>query len=687
MKVYLIGAGPGDGSQLTGAAAEAIAASGLIVGAERLLEPFAALACEKRALVKATDIAQALRQTDATVASVLFSGDLGFYSGASLLRPLLRAMDDVEVVELPGISSLQYLCAKAGVAWQGFHLASAHGRDCNVAALVRQQGRVALLTGGSAKAHDVCAQLEDVGLGSVRVCAGERLSYPDERIVCGTAAEFAHQEFAALTALLICVDEPRRAPIDLARVLVAATGSGVGKTSFTCGLLRALQRRGLNPLACKCGPDYIDPLFHRSALGVASRNLDLFLMGEAAVRDELESAAGDFDLAVIEGAMGYYDGIATSDEASAWHLARVTDTPAILLVDARGKARSVAAEVLGFARMRSPHGIAGVVLNRVSPSYYPQLKALVEDETGIPVLGGIPVLEGVEFASRHLGLVPAGELADVQARLDGLADGIEQHVDLDALVALADRPAQAASESGDSSAALGGENRVAAAVPRVNPSGPAPRIAVARDEAFCFYYDSTLRLLEALGAELVEFSPLRDAALPEGTVGLYLGGGYPELHAAELAANEPLLAAVRQAVQAGLPTIAECGGFLYLHEQLQDDQGVDHQLAGIIPARAFKTGKLSRFGYVSLEAQRDSLLAAAGSTLRAHEFHYWDSTAPGDAFVARKPRSVRSWPCAYATPTLYAGFPHLCLAGAPEAAERFVAACRRYATGGEGELS
>lgn len=284
------------------------------------------------------------------------------------------------------------------------------------------------------------------------------------------------------------------------RLLVGAAASGGGKTTVTCGLLRAFQRRGLSPRACKCGPDYIDPMFHARVLGVPSRNLDLFLSTPGDVCRLLAKGAEEAGITVVEGVMGYYDGIALTDSASAWDLARTTRTPAILVLDGRGRARSLAAEVAGFAGFRSPSQVAGVALNRVSPMMYAQLKGAIEEETGIPVLGYLPVMADCELKSRHLGLVTAAEVADLQQRVDRLADQMERSFDLDALVALA----QAAPD-------LEVEPR------RLAPACAEPvRVAVARDQAFCFYYEDALDTLRELGADLVGFSPLGDAALPQG---------------------------------------------------------------------------------------------------------------------------------------------------------------------------
>lgn len=448
---------------------------------------------------------------------------------------------------------------------------------------------------------------------------------------------------------------------DVPRVLISATASGAGKTTVTCGLLRTLQRRGVRVRAGKCGPDFIDPQFHRAVLGVPSYNLDLFLAGEVAVRELVGQAAGSADLLLMEGAMGYYDGIAQGHDASAYDVARATQTPAVLVVDARGRALSVAAEVAGFARFREPSFVAGVILNRVSPGYYPQLKAMVERETNVSVLGYVPVLgQDVVLQSRHLGLVQAGEVSDLQARVDTLADAIRKTVDIEALIGVAHSAEPFAF--------------VPRRLPEPCPSSH-PLVAVARDDAFSFYYDESLEMLERVGARLAFFSPLRDGLLPKGACGLYVGGGYPELYARELSQNVSMRKEIQSAIAAGMPTIAECGGFLYLHKTLEDTEGNSWPMVGVVDAQAYRQERMGNFGYATLTAHHDGLLARAGESMPAHEFHYWQSTAPGIAFCARKPQSARNWQCGVSTPTMYAGFPHLYLYGQPAVAKRFVEAC------------
>ena len=440
------------------------------------------------------------------------------------------------------------------------------------------------------------------------------------------------------------------------RLLLAGTGSGCGKTTVTSAVLRALSRRGARLAAFKCGPDYIDPMFHAAVLGVPSRNLDLFLADEDAARAQLARHIPSDGMGLIEGVMGYYDGVSgTTDTASAAHLARATDTPAVLVVRPRGQSLSLAAEIRGF-RDFAPNTLAGVILNGVSPAMAPFYRGIAE-KAGLPVFGCLPEVPEAAIPDRHLGLVTADEIADLHRRLDLLADAAEQHLDLDGLCALA-RTAPPVADT---------------AAPLARVSDTPVRIAVARDRAFCFYYADNLDVLRELGAETVEFSPLTDSALPDGVQGLYLGGGYPELHAAALSGNRAMREDIRAAVAGGLPTVAECGGFLYLHRSLDGAP-----MAGVLEADARMTDRLQPFGYVTLTARADSLLCRAGGQMRAHEFHYAASDDAGGAFCAQKPNG-RAWRCVHATDTLYAGFPHLYFRAAPEAAARFVRAAAKRA--------
>lgn len=441
------------------------------------------------------------------------------------------------------------------------------------------------------------------------------------------------------------------------QLVATAPQSGSGKTTAVCALLGAMAARGLTPCAFKAGPDYIDPMFHRAVLGVESHNLDLFFSTPETVRSLYARHAAGHGAAVVEGAMGYYDGLGgVSDTASAWHLADTLDLPALLVVRPKGASLTLAATLRGLLAFRTPHHIAGILLNDCTENLYKMLRPMLERETGLPVVGYLPFLPGAAIESRHLGLKTAAEIADLQARLKLLADAAQSSIDWPLLQRLFDRPAPAAAPP--------------VAVP------PRVRLAVARDAAFCFTYAETLEALQENGAELCFFSPLQDTALPPDIGGLYLPGGYPELYAAELAANAPMRAALKAAVENGLPTAAECGGFLYLGQTLEDADGTPHPMAGVLPGQGVKTGRLVRFGYATLTAQADSMLFAAGEQFPAHEFHHWDSTQNGTALTAAKTNG-RQWACGFANAHLYAGFPHLYWAGTP-LAQRFVAAAERY---------
>ena len=436
------------------------------------------------------------------------------------------------------------------------------------------------------------------------------------------------------------------------RIMITGTHSGCGKTTVTCGLLMALKDRGLQPTAFKCGPDYIDPMFHRRAIGVPGYNLDPFFSTGEQLKGRIVKSGGGISL--LEGAMGYYDGIGPEGWCSAYDVARATRTPAVLVIDAKGMYTSAAAVLQGFLNYQAPSGIRGVIFNNTSPMVYEGLAVLAEG-MGIKPLGFLPREPKAVFESRHLGLVTAGELAHIEEKLARLGDLAESYIDIKGLIKLA-----------ANAPALNG------ALPDMRPLGRV-RLGVARDEAFCFLYEENLELLTALGSEIIFFSPINDEGLPEGISGLYLCGGYPELHLEALSGNSSMIQAIKAAVCGGMPAIAECGGFLYLHNTLDG-----FPMAGVIDAQAYRTEKLSRFGYITLQAKVDNLLCAAGDTIPGHEFHYYQSSHCGADFGAEKPGSQRSWPCVHATETLYAGFPHLYFEANPVFAENFVRKAIEY---------
>ena len=700
--VTLIGLGGGTACGMTAEAARALEEAEVLIGARRMLAAASESRAEKFAEYRAEEILAIIRENENKSIAVLFSGDTGFYSGAARLIGLLER-EEITFRVLPGLSSVQLLAARIGRPWQDWNLVSAHGTECDPVREVEKGKDVFFLTGGKETPGSICWELAEAGYGELRAVVGEELGYPEERVRRGSVRELAGEEFKGLSVLLVAgvkfansvekdtregsggtvpaslgtvpkalgelLASPGTVPEALGealnspgtvpeatppgRILISAMGSGSGKTVVTCGLLTALKTRGVGCEAMKCGPDYIDPMFHAKVLGVPSRNLDLFLQGHDGVRRTLESRRES--ISVIEGAMGLFDGVGGTIEASAWEIAASCGIPVILAVKPGGSSATLAAQIRGLMTFREPNQIAGVILTACRESLYERMKPVIERETGLSVFGYLPPMKEAELQSRHLGLMTADEVADLRERFLAVAAQMEKTVNIDGILALAGTAETKPEETAALEAVC--------------------RIAVARDEAFSFYYEDSFRALRKAGVEITFFSPVRDESLPECD-GLYLGGGYPELYAAELERNASMRESIRTAVLGGLPTVAECGGFLYLQESLEDADGVPHAMAGALPGRGFKTGRLQRFGYAYLAADEDSLLFRKGEKVPVHEFHYWDSTENGTDLHAAKPDG-RTWECGYASPTLYAGFPHLHFGGEVPLAERFVEAARK----------
>lgn len=443
------------------------------------------------------------------------------------------------------------------------------------------------------------------------------------------------------------------------RLVLAAPASGSGKTTITCGILKALLARGRRVVSFKCGPDYIDPMFQRAALGVPSGTLDLFFCTPDRLLQLYGRNAANADCAVIEGVMGYYDGLsAASDEASTYAIAKTLQAPVVLILNARGQSVSALASLKGFLDFRPDSGIKGVIFNQMSEPVFRALAPAVR-EMGVVPIGYLPKADDLVIESRHLGLVTPDAVHDLNDRLDRLHKRLSETLDLDALEALM----QEAPEL------------TVPAEPAI-PEMPHTRIAVACDEAFCFLYRDNLALLKRYGAELLFFSPLHDAALPDGAQGLILPGGYPELFAKLLSENTSMRASVKAAIENGMPTLAECGGFLYLHETLEDMDGTAYPMCGVLHARAYRTQKLARFGYVTLTANADGAFLKKGEPVRAHEFHYFESEDCGGDCTATKPNG-RTWTCMHQSGRLLAGFPHLFHASNPKPIERFLRICAK----------
>ena len=462
-------------------------------------------------------------------------------------------------------------------------------------------------------------------------------------------------------------------------ILFAAASSGCGKTTITCGALRAWQRKGLKIKAWKCGPDYIDPMFHKQVLGIPGGNLDSFFLSKEALKAQYQQKNVGFDLAVMEGVMGYYDGLGgISTQASTYEVAQAVDVPVILILDGKGASLSLAAMLRGFLQYQKDSHIVGVILNRTSPMIGARLKPVLEAE-GVKYLGCVPVSKEIQFDSRHLGLVMPEEVPQIQKQLDEIADLLEESVDLDGILELARSYAEKVENNEDAGLAKCQTSQVAMetrAAGSFTESRNPLRIAVARDEAFCFYYQENMEILESLGVELIPFSPIHDQELPAKISGVILGGGYPENYAKALSENTSMLASIRQAWENKMPFLAECGGFLYLHRELEGSDGIFYPLAGVIPDKAWKTNRLGRFGYITLTPDHpDTCLIRK---IKGHEFHYWESGDCGTCWTAKKPLSDRSWSCVHSEQGQIAGFPHLYYPSAPEFAEQWLEMCRKW---------
>ena len=445
------------------------------------------------------------------------------------------------------------------------------------------------------------------------------------------------------------------------RLVLAGTNSGCGKTTVTCAVLQALVTRGLRVGAAKCGPDYIDPMFHSRVIGAKSSNLDSFFFDRDTMRYLLAHNGEGCDITVIEGVMGYYDGLGlTSTRASTYEAARETESPVVLVVNARGAALSVLAAVEGFLHFAPDSGIRGVILNGCSAMSYGPLSRELENRLGVRACGYLPRLPECALESRHLGLITADEVADLQEKLRKLAAEAEKTLDIPTLLEIAHNAP------------------VLDFTPPVLPEKGAPvRIGVARDRAFCFYYAENLDLLQSFGAELVPFSPIHDTKLPDDLDGIYLGGGYPELHLKELSHNQSFLHDLRCHAASGIPIFAECGGFLYLQQELCDADGQAYPMAQLLDGTAHMGKCLCRFGYVTLTAQQDTLLGPSGTKIRAHEFHYADSTENGNTFLVTRPNG-RTWQAYQSHGNILGGFPHLYFPSNPKVPANFAGKCRQF---------
>ncbi|WP_407429237.1 cobyrinate a,c-diamide synthase [Treponema sp.] len=446
------------------------------------------------------------------------------------------------------------------------------------------------------------------------------------------------------------------------RIMIASPSSSSGKTTFTCALLHLLKKRGKNPKAFKTGPDYIDPLFHERVLGVQSDNLDSFFCTEKQINEIFyRNPLKNPDLvSVVEGAMGLFDGLAgKSISASSYDIARITRTPVLLLIDAGGMGHSIVPLIKGFLNYDEKNSgsnenfIRAVFLNKCSKGQFDLLKPQIEEECKIKVIGFLPEDSENSWKSRHLGLILPSEIQNLQEQISKTAQILEETLDFNEFEKIIN---EWSGNYSDCEQILQNKTYLHKA-----ECSESLKIAVAQDEAFCFYYHENLRFLEESGVKLEFFSPLHDSALPSGIQALLLGGGYPELYAEKLEKNESMRFSVKSAVKNGIPVFAECGGFMYLQEKLVTKEGLSFEMCSAVKGECRYTGKLVRFGYAAFTQNQNP-----ACTVKGHEFHYFDSSNNGEAFTAQKPLSTRSWKCMIQSETMLAGFPHLYYRSCPD---------------------
>jgi cobyrinic acid a,c-diamide synthase len=454
------------------------------------------------------------------------------------------------------------------------------------------------------------------------------------------------------------------------RIVIAGTGSGVGKTTVTIGLMAAFQRKGYSVQGFKCGPDYIDPTYHQAVTGRSSRNLDSWMFKSETVKEIFNRGSEGADLSIIEGVMGFFDGKdPTTNAGSTAEISVITQTPVILVVNCASMARSAAAVVKGFQSFAAEPKIVGMIANNVgSMGHYKLVKAAIEQECGIPVLGYVHRDEDIEIPKRHLGLIPSIERHELDPFFEKLGDIITETVDLDRLYELA--------------YAVKLESPPASIFPL--QADKFVRIAVAKDAAFNFYYPENLELLEAYGAELVFFSPLQGELLPENIDGLYIGGGFPEEFADTLSSKEFVKRSIKDAVQNGLPTLAECGGFMYLTEAIVTTEGQQFDMIGIIPGYVKMQSKLAALGYREVTGETDNYLLPPGVHARGHEFHYSSYFAENSGQpYAYETKGMRGSKLeGYQTGNLVAGYTHLHFASCPELVGNWIKKCKAWQDNG-----
>ena len=475
------------------------------------------------------------------------------------------------------------------------------------------------------------------------------------------------------------------------RVMIAAPKSGSGKTSVTIALLENLKKRGIKTCSFKCGPDYIDPLFHKSVLGIPSFNLDTFFTGEKETNEIFLMHSKDYEFSVMEGVMGLFDGLGgVKEEGSSYHLAKVTNTPIILVLDAKGACKSILPMIAGFKAYDSDDLIKGIILNRTSQSVFNLIAPLIEKDCGVKALGFIPDKKDATIPSRHLGLFTPDDEEKVKKIIDELADEFAKNVSFDEIKKIAYEEAEKfqeyekavescadnlnTSNGADSKAAIDSGN---ASDEAASKDASKCTIAVSKDEAFCFIYEDNIRLLRENGANIIYFSPLYDEAVPNDADAILLTGGYSEEYLETMSKNKSMMDSIKALYAKNIPIVAECGGFMYLHKTIEDMDKKKFETVGIIDANCVFTGKSVRFGYIEIKEKESSFLDEGG-VIKGHEFHYYDSEKNGDSCVITKPVTGKRYESIIESENAFVGFPHLYYLSNPAFAANFVKKAIEY---------
>lgn len=451
------------------------------------------------------------------------------------------------------------------------------------------------------------------------------------------------------------------------RIVIAATQSGSGKTTIVTGLLAALKEKGLKVQSYKVGPDYIDPGYHEIASGRPGHNLDTWLVTEEKLAEIFAKTADDADIAIIEGVMGLYDGGKNGISSTA-SVAKLLDAPVLLVINAKSMGESAAALALGFKQYDPTVNIAGVILNRLGSPTHRQMIEEALERLDIPVFGAVGRNDKMNMPERHLGLLPVQENNSEAEVVAEIGRTVGASVDIEKIIGLAESAPEIE---------LPARNTL--------PEKRRVRIAVARDDAFTFYYPESIYQLEISGAEIIPFSPLHDREMPEAD-GLILGGGFPEMFASELYGNESMRASIGEAAKSGMPIYAECGGFMYLMKEMVDFDGNHFPMTGIIPGSVTMNKKLQTVGYVAATMEKDTVLGRKGTVLHGHEFHFSSECAPENinpeeyprAFTFQRMRKIPPYLAGYAKDNILGSYLHLHFAGSPEAARSFVDKCAEY---------